>query len=265
MSEASIKVATWNLEWATPTSARGKIIDRLLLENDADILCLTEAHRANFPSGYHVIEAGADYGYDAPPNRRKVLLGAKQPWLNVDPHGSNQLPPGRFVAGELETEFGKLRIIGCCVPWRDAHVRTGRKNSSVWSEHRSYLNGLKPILAQSNDGPTIFLGDLNQTLPRTRQPEDVFTQLEDVISNFQTITQGFVWEGRQAIDHIAVSKALKASDVAAIPSHIDDQKLSDHFGLYARITFSESIEGDQNAQEAMPHPSQLKLSPRASY
>lgn len=248
MSELSLKVATWNLEWATPGSPRGKIIDAMLRELDADILCLTEAHRANFPSGYHVIEAGADYGYNTPPDRRKVLVGAKWPWLDVDPHGSAQLPSGRFVAGEIEAEIGKLRVIGCCVPWRDAHVRTGRKDSSVWSEHRSYLNGLKPILAQSNDGPTIILGDFNQTLPRTRQPEDVFTQLEDVLSNFQTTTRGFVWEGRQAIDHIAVSKALEASGVAAIPSRIDEQKLSDHFGIFARLTRPESVERGQNAQ-----------------
>lgn len=246
MSASSLKVATWNLEWATPGSPRGKIMEAMLRELNADILCLTEAHRANFPPAYHVIEAGADYGYNAPSNRRKVLLGAKLPWAKMDAHGSDQLPPGRFVAGELETEIGKLRVIGCCVPWRDAHVRTGRKDSSVWSEHRSYLNGLKPILAQPSDGLTIILGDLNQTLPRTRQPENVFTQLEDVLSNFQTTTRGFVWEGRQAIDHIAVSKALEARDVAAIPSRIDDQKLSDHFGLCVHLISADNVQLGRN-------------------
>lgn len=141
----SIRLATWNLEWA-PTSRRERIVERIALLAP-DILGATEADREILPSGGHVAQCEADSGYGVVRGRRKVILWSRWPLEEVDPRGSGELPPGRFVAATSHTPHGPLRLIGVCIPWRDAHVRTGRRDQTPWQEHLQHLSALGPLLA----------------------------------------------------------------------------------------------------------------------
>ena len=67
--------------------------------------------------------------------RRKVLVWSKRPWSAVDMGISGALPGGRLVAGITLTALGPLTVVGVCVPWRDAHVRSGGRERSQWQEH----------------------------------------------------------------------------------------------------------------------------------
>lgn len=100
MSEAL--VATWNIEWAPPRSARGRAIKATLCDRSPDVLCLTETY-SDFLEAGNVVEASADYGYSQSEGRRKVVLCSKRPWLDVDRAEYLPLPPGRFIAGTTET------------------------------------------------------------------------------------------------------------------------------------------------------------------
>ena len=229
-----IRVATWNLEWATPRSPRGRTISDHLCALDADILCLTEAHAGNFPEGYHVIEADADYGYPIKIGRRKVLIGSRWEWGEVDNFGHSGLPGGRFVAGNTETPIGILRVIGVCIPWRDAHVRTGRKDATPWSEHVQYLSALNTIIRETSQH-AIVLGDFNQRLPRSWQPLEIATKLEECLGSLQLLTRGVSHQGKAAIDHLAVSADLSGKCTEILPNESKEMRVSDHFGLACEV------------------------------
>lgn len=231
---SEIRVATWNLEWATPRSRRGRTISDHLRALDADVLCLTEAHVGNFPEGYQVIEADADYGYPIKFGRRKVLIGSKWEWGEVDNFGHSELPGGRFVAGNTETPIGILRAIGVCIPWRDAHVRTGRKDGTPWSEHAQYLSGLNAIIREASQ-QAMVLGDFNQRLPRRRQPLEIATKLEECLGSLRLLTRGVSHEGDDTIDHLAVPPTLDGEVVGFLPSSMSGKRLSDHFGVVCAV------------------------------
>lgn len=89
---------------------------------DPDVMGLTEVGVAITPQG-HVIEADPDYGYTHDGSRRKVILWSKTPWEEMDAIGDPEMPTGRFVSGVTQG----IRFVGVCIPWRDAHVKTGRK------------------------------------------------------------------------------------------------------------------------------------------
>ena len=202
---------------------------------DADILCLTEAHASNFPSGYHVVSSRDDYGYPLKADRRKVLIGSKTPWIWHDDVGHSSLPSGRFIQGRTQTPAGELQVMGICIPWADAHVRTGRCDRERWQDHEAYLEGLLSVLRECANCPMIVAGDFNQRLPRRRQPEQVYQKLEKAFEALSIVTRGFEFEGRQAIDHIAVSPELFAGAPRAVPDQIDGLKLSDHFGIIVEL------------------------------
>jgi len=106
----------------------------------------------------HLIVLGADYGYAAPPGRRKVMLWSRTPWEAVDALGDVALPTGRYVAGRTQTPAGPLNVVGVCIPWARAHVSTGRRNRRPWEDHLADLAALEqPLKRQA--GATLMLGD----------------------------------------------------------------------------------------------------------
>jgi len=133
-------VATWNVEWASAISPRGKLMHEALLTLQPEVISLTETHLDWFDSaGGYTVTGGHDWGYSGTTNRRKVLLWSRQPWTLVRSEGPPQMPPGRFVAGVTKTSIGEVQVCGVCIPWRNAHVRTGRRDMSPWEDHEAYL------------------------------------------------------------------------------------------------------------------------------
>jgi hypothetical protein len=183
-----------------------------------------------------MIEAEADYGYSHSGNRRKVVLWSKTPWVEVDSLGCHALPSGRFVAGTT----GGIRFVGVCIPWKDAHVTTGRKDRVRWEDHLSYCAGLEGILATLSDkhSQVCLLGDFNQRIPRINEPEAVALALRNVFpSNFTVSTSEMLdGDGKPLIDHLVVSDGVTLSGLQVIPKlTVDGTRLSDHAGVWGLL------------------------------
>ena len=231
-----MKCLTWNLEWKHPSSVAGRAIQQEIARFDPDVMCLTEALVPIIPQGY-LIEADCDYGYKHDGTRRKVILWSKNPWADIDTLGNDEMPTGRFAAGVTQG----IRFIGVCIPWRDAHVKTGKREKRPWQDHLAYCAGLRRVLQHySRDPrPICILGDFNQRIPRSTQPERVFDALiESIPPSFRIITEGFQdSDGRSVIDHIVTSNNLAAESLTIVPRFTPDgTRLSDHVGIAATIS-----------------------------
>ena len=230
-----MKCLTWNLEWASLSCKRARPIVERINQVDPDIACYTEIVRNFIPKG-DFIESETDYGYSNTEKKRKVVLWSKSSWTDVDSFGDPELPSGRIVSGITQN----IRFIGICIPWKDAHVRTGRKDRNTWEDHLSFCAGLGRIITRySNDNiPVCILGDYNQRIPRTFQPESVANALLNSIpEKFNIATEGIKdSDGKDLIDHIAVSPSLDAVIAQIIPHTTSEGfRLSDHVGVVSEI------------------------------
>lgn len=237
MDSASLSVATWNVEWRQSNSYDAAVIRNRLLHCEPQIVCITEGYPDFFRGAGHMISAKPDYGYPAADGRRKAMLWSARPWMDTDTIGDGRMPSGRFIAGRTETSIGSINVVGVCVPWRDAHVRNGRRDRLPWQDHLAYLSGLGRILPKL-DGPTIVLGDFNQRVPRRYQPEAIHSALLECLGEQLSIaTAGLLPpDGASSIDHISHSPELTPVEARTI-SNINamGRKVSDHFGVAARF------------------------------
>ncbi len=146
------------------------------------------------------------------------------------------MPTGRFASGVS----GGVRFVGVCIPWRDAHVTSGRKDRARWEDHILYCEGLGRVLqrcAKSNV-PICVLGDYNQRIPRFKQPPRVAEALSAAFPpGFRIGTDGMTdADGYGLIDHFAVSPGQCIS-ITKIISRIteDGTRLTDHVGIAASL------------------------------
>ena len=244
----ALTVVNWNVEWATPRSARSPEILARIAEHQPDIVCLTETHLGLLSQwDGHAISARPDWHQFNKNARRKVLLWSSQPWKIVDDFGSDTLPPGRFVRGTTETSLGPTTVIGVCIPYHNANVNFGAKTSSPWQDHMRYLDGLAAILKKTPRERLVVTGDFNQQIGQSRRPypplsHPVRTALKAAMQSGRAMqltlaTSGLGRRGRRAIDQIAISGDLCAESLATIDNLADDgSKLSDHFGVVANLS-----------------------------
>ena len=210
------KISCWNSDWATPTSKRGKFfIDKF----DSDIICLAEGYENLLPKDGYIISSHEDYGYKSKNGRRKVILWSKNEWTDIDQLGSKEILSGRFISGITNG----IRIIDLCIPWRFAHVSTGRKDRKPWEDHLSFIQNL----SFSNE-KTIILGDFNQNIPKKNQPENVFSSLKNMIDGFNLLTTNM------GLIHIVISTDLIAENI----ENIATENNSDHDGINCSIKFA---------------------------
>ena len=229
-----IRVATWNVEWATPETKAGKRIQQIINQIDADIFVLTEGCKELMSDGF-LLDGGTDWGYESgDKRRRKVLLWSRYPLVYLFQGEGFQLPEGRFIAATVQHPVGDIRIYGVCIPWKDAHVRTGRKDRTPWEDHSTYLEGLRQLVEQEKS-PLVVLGDFNQRIPRVSQPVLVAEQLSRCMNGLQVCTA--LPLDKPLIDHIAISNQFSFSNVEIIPDRDEHGKLSDHRGVVTEIEF----------------------------
>jgi endonuclease/exonuclease/phosphatase family metal-dependent hydrolase len=231
-------IGIWNAEYRSPRTTAGQRITRILMDLQADVLCLTEATAALLPSDGHVICSEADYGYTHSGERRKVLLWSRTGWSDVDTIGSSRLPGGRFVSGRTYTPYGPLQVLGVCIPWAAAHVSTGRRDRQRWQDHLTYLDELASLIRRyASDGRLIVVGDYNQRVPRARQPQHVFASLQRAFMGLTIATKGSLrGTDQQAIDHLAHTSDLCTHAVSSWGTTTDDGlRLTDHTGVVVRL------------------------------
>ena len=230
----SLRILLWNVEWACPGSDRWALIEEIIREKNPDVICLTEAYENPIEAPWNWVISNPDYGYHITTGRRKVMLGARQRWDDVDAVGSTSLPSGRFVSGRTQS----TQFIGVCIPWKDAHVRTGQKNRAPWEDHKRYLSSLETIIEQARAEPMVLLGDFNQRFPNLHAPADVHAPLLRCVKSLHTLTVGTLDPiGEQAIDHICLSRKPARYHVTTLDRQFRGVRLSDHFGIVADIEF----------------------------
>lgn len=233
-------ISTWNVQGARAGTPKAEELLLRLFEQSPDVVCLTESDEALLSGHGFPICSNPDYGYQAPVWRRKVVLWSLNPWREVDAVGDGTLPSGRFVSGLTETALGTIRFTGVCIPWKDAHVNSGRRDRRQWEDHEQYLTGLQRFLEHVT-GPHVILGDFNQTLPRTRAPERVHRQLRSLFAGgYHSATEGPVpGQERLLIDHIWHSPDLQSRNLRILPRDWKDGRLlSDHVGIVLDLSTS---------------------------
>lgn len=242
---STFTLGVWNAEWARAGFARGARVMAALDGMHADVVCLAEGEAALLGSD-HVVTSGPDYGYRRIEGRRKTLLWSRWGWRDVDDLGHDDLPPGRYVAATTDTPLGPVRVMGVCVPWRDAHVRSGRRDRAAWEDHLRYLAALGPLLRrQRAEHPSVIVaGDINQRIPAHGQPRRVADALEQACAGLHWITASATCEGKRLIDHVAASPDIAGEVCSTVPNHdADGARRSDHAGVVVRLTRASATAG----------------------
>jgi endonuclease/exonuclease/phosphatase family metal-dependent hydrolase len=224
-----VRIATWNLEWSIPGTGRDDRIRGVLEHLEVEVLVLTEASTETVPPDGYVVSAHGDWGYNPKiDSHRKVFMWSRQPWTQVDTVGSDEMPAGRFVAATTQTSIGSIEVIGVCIPWKDAHVRTGAKNKKPWEDHLAFLSGLQGHLS-TRTGPLILAGDFNQRIPSRGAPPIVAQSLNDALGGLVVATET---RGQHAlIDHVAHTRDLDCKIIQLLANADSLGRLSDHTGV----------------------------------
>ena len=162
-----------------------------------------------------------------------MLLWSRYPLVDASDGDGFQLPGGRIIAATVQHPVGDILIYGVCIPWKDAHVRTGRKDRTPWEDHSTFLEGLRQLVEQEKS-PLVVAGDFNQRIPRVSQPVLVAEQLSRCMDGLQVCTA--LPLDKPLIDHIVVSQEFIATKVEVIPDHDTEGRLSDHRGVIAELT-----------------------------
>lgn len=234
VAQSTLKIVLWNIEWRRRDTPAGREIRSRIDAHSPDMVCITKGHEDFLADSGHMISAAANYGLDARPGRRKVILWSRSKWMKIDDYGSAGLPGGRYVAAWTKTPVGRLRVIGVCIPWSFSNVILGTRDRNPWEDHSVYLHGLATLLPPAIAlGPTVVLGDFNQTIPRTRAPRAMADMLARSLTTLVIPTAGTIFEiERLSMDHLAHTHDLEVVSVRSI-SNIgnDGRRLSDHFGL----------------------------------
>lgn len=234
----TLNIVLWNIEFRESGSPDGRELQKRIMECSPDIVCITEGY-PDFLELPHLVVAGADYGYPNRDGRRKVMLWSRTPWVDADPSGDSDLPPGRYVAASSATAVGPIRVHGICIPWAQAHVHSGRRDRRPWDEHRQFVAGLGRMLRSEDPSrATLVLGDYNQRLPRRYTPMEVHRELQAAFpSSLRCATEGAIEPLRKAsIDHLHHSLDLEMAFVRSL-SNVgpSGRPLSDHFGLHIQL------------------------------
>ena len=224
----SLRVGTLNFEWAS-SAERLRQSREAVSRSDCGLFVATEMDGNVFSGGF-VVDAGPDWGYRNPrTHRRKVAMWSAQPWANWQPWARGATL-GRIVVAETATPIGPITCVGVCIPWKDAHVRTGRSDSKPWSQHLEFLEILHEYLG-GIDGPVVLSGDFNQRIPRRRQPQRVFDSLSDGLEGYEVVTAG----DPDRIDHIALSPHLRSVAEQSIEGRSAVPAFSDHDGVINEV------------------------------
>ena len=248
------KISTWNLERPKPNTKKTGLAIKKILEEDSDIIILTETSNAVDLSLVYPYSIRTE-SYDRTPNEQWVTIWSK--WKIIQE--LKTIDNKRTVCGIIETPFGKVIIYGTIIPYHMAGVsgvRYGNLNYKTWEYHEKDLynqsKNWSDLISENNELPLIVAGDFNQSRFNgvgygTKKVRAVLTkilqELEmkclteiDFSKEFLTIDpkKGKI---RKSIDHICVSSSLidklKCLNVGAWNHFTENgDYMSDHNGVY---------------------------------
>ena len=237
----SLSIVNWNVEWATPRSARTPEIRRRIDLQSPEIVCLTETHTGLLTQDGYSICSGADAGYKVREERRKVMLWSREPWEQFDDLGSDSLTPGRFVCGVTQTSQGQVTVMGVCIPWSGCRTEAwrGAERKRRWEDHEQYISALSEILKKVPSERLIIIGDFNQRIGQYGStPLKLRPALLDAFPPRMTIVTAAIGvNGRRTIDHIVLTEDMAVESLSTISNVHGERKLSDHFGIAATLSF----------------------------
>ena len=112
----SLRVVTWNVEWATPNSRRTAEVISRIDRHAPEVVCLTETHVGLLSPDGHTICSRPDYGYTAKEGRRKVMLWSREPWVQVDDVGSIRFRPDVSYPESRRHPWARSKSSECVSP-----------------------------------------------------------------------------------------------------------------------------------------------------
>lgn len=223
-----LKIATWNLWWAGPKSARLDAIRDQLDCIAPDVAVLTEVNLDAISSWHHRPDAG-QHPRVRNPKWRKVAIVSHLPTKVVDDVGSLRLPPNNFLAVDVETAAGSVRVIGIVVRY---------------NQKTEYVNALPEALKATVTDRTVLAGDFNLKIPGGRLSKRLVAVLGE--AGLEVRTSGdhdSLTNERSLIDHIAVSPSLTTSEPEVWPRFHPrfaggKKQQSDHAGCALRVQWA---------------------------
>lgn len=158
-----MRIATWNLDQAQPSSTDGELQAEVMLKVAADVWIVTETP-TRFPL--------ADFALaDSAP-----MIAAKPAWFTtIAARELTSLPLPEVPTGAaalIEQLGGRWLVVGVCMPWRvgapplpRGAAPEGATGPQQWQHVLNRLDaGVTRLRALYPDVPVLLAGDLNQTL-----------------------------------------------------------------------------------------------------
>lgn len=227
------RILLWNTQWTTRRRPGAAWLADQVASWQPDMAVLTELESDLCDDwGGHLAVAGPNWGYHrAGRDRRKVVLWSKWPLVEVTRAEEHGLPEGRLVAATTDTPAGSVRVVAVCVPWRMAHVSTGRRDRESWEDHLSFLYGLRGFVDQQRAGglPVVVAGDINQALSLTPGRSERYTALAQAVDVEGAPTRDLVG-AHPVLQHAFGMGGLTpaVAEVVIAATHDTGRRLSDH-------------------------------------
>ena len=106
----------------------------------------------------------------------------------------------------------------------------------MWEDHYAYLDRPGRLLSDTPLARLVIVGDVNQRIRQDPRRSLLASALHDAVSSRRTVaTAALGWDGRHAIDRVAVGRDLHCEAVGVIGSAHGGWRLSDHFGVFADV------------------------------
>lgn len=223
-----LRFATWNLRWAGPGSAATPAIRRRLERVAPEVAVLTEARTSVLePDWPYLADGGVGVYRGNPVDGAKVAIVSRVPMEVVDRVGDESLPPGNFLAVDVDAPGGPLRVIGIVVRY---------------DQKRAFIDALPAALERNVTDRTVLAGDFNLALPGRGLAERMEKVLAEVGLRVVTAGPHEVLRGERTLkDHIAVSSDLSVGHLTVWPRRDPscrggEVEVSDHAGVAISIS-----------------------------
>ncbi len=120
-----------------------------------------------------------------------------------------------------------------------------KSGKSHWQDHADYLTSLTLVIDRYSDQPQplLLIGDFNQQFKSGYAPAGMLERLKSAIGRLTIQTAELRHRGRLTIDHIATT-GLRANKLQTINNHQPSGRLSDHFGVVAKLSLNKELTND---------------------